>query len=165
MASSKTHCHADGDCRRGAASFGFDFRNTSSFVTDPPGDTYVLATTAYPTKGNGLTYGWVNTSLVQGRDRNAKLDPRLAGINFANNGSPATFYVDLPSPGTYNLSLAHGGCRLPGVLGAVPDSVPGRQYGAGHGDRGIRPNWATSTMRRRTTGQRRRGQRVTSASK
>ena len=50
----------------------------------------------------------MNTSLVYGRDRNATLDPRLAGINFANNGSPATFYVDLPSPGTYNLSLAMG---------------------------------------------------------
>jgi hypothetical protein len=32
----------------------------------------------------------------------------LAGINFVNNGSPATFYVDLPSSGTYNLTLALG---------------------------------------------------------
>src|SRR5271157_2781704 len=87
---------------------GFDFRNTAAFVTDPPGDTYVLSTTAYPTNGNGATYGWVKTSLVQARDRNAKLDPRLAGINFVNNGSPATFYVDLPSAGSYNLSLAMG---------------------------------------------------------
>src|SRR5208283_4855223 len=76
---------------------GFDFRNTSTFVTDPAGDTYVLSTTAYPTQGSGVTYGWVNTSLVNARDRNAQLDPRLAGINYATNGSPATFYVDLPS--------------------------------------------------------------------
>src|SRR5208337_341975 len=87
---------------------GFDFRNTSTFVTDPSGDTYVLNTTAYPTKGNGVTYGWVNTRPVSARDRNAKLDPRLAGINFVYNGTPATFYVDLPSPGTYNVSLAMG---------------------------------------------------------
>ncbi len=87
---------------------GFDFRNTAAFVTDPPGDTYVLPTMKYPTTANGVTFGWVKTSLVQGRDRNAKLDPRLAGVNFATNGSPATFYVDLPSPGTYNLSLALG---------------------------------------------------------
>src|SRR5271166_295692 len=87
---------------------GFDFRNTATFVTDPSGSTYVLSTTAYPTKGNGVTYGWVKTSLVQARNRNAKLDPRLAGINYASNGSPATFYVDLPSAGTYNLSLAMG---------------------------------------------------------
>src|SRR5271157_6482568 len=78
---------------------GFDFRHTAGFVTDPPGDTYVLSTTAYPTKGGGTTYGWAKTSLVQGRDRNAGLDPRLAGINFVNNGAPATFNVDLPSPG------------------------------------------------------------------
>ena len=87
---------------------GFDFRNTAAFVTDPPGDTYVLPTTKYPTTVNGVTFGWVKTNLVQGRDRKASLDPRLAGINLVTNGSPATFYVDLPSPGTYNLSLAMG---------------------------------------------------------
>ena len=92
----------------GAWQQGFDFRNTSTFVTDPSGDTYVLPTTAYPTKGSGVTYGWVKTSLVSARDRNAQLDPHLAGINYATNGSPATFYVDLPSPGTYSLSLAMG---------------------------------------------------------
>src|SRR5271166_5118329 len=87
---------------------GFDFRNTATFVTDPPGDTYVLPTMAYPTKASGVTFGWVKTSLVQGRDRNARLDPRLAGINYATNGSPATFSVDLPSAGTYSLALALG---------------------------------------------------------
>jgi hypothetical protein len=87
---------------------GFDFRNTATYVTDPPGDTYVLPTMAYPTKANGVTFGWVNTKLVQSRDRSQSVDPRLAGINFATNGTPATFYVDLPSPGTYNLSLALG---------------------------------------------------------
>ncbi len=87
---------------------GFDFRNTAGFVTDPAGDTYVLATTAYPTTVNGVTFGWLQTAQVQARDRNAQLDPRLAGINFVNNGSPAAFDVDLPSPGTYSLSLALG---------------------------------------------------------
>ncbi len=92
----------------GAWQQGFDFRNTASYVTDPAGDTYVLSTTAYPTKGSGVTYGWVKTSLVNARDRNAQLDPRLAGINYANNGSPATFYMDLPSAGSYSLALALG---------------------------------------------------------
>ena len=87
---------------------GFDFRNTAGFVTDPAGDTYVLATTGYPTTINGVTFGWLQTPQVQARDRNAQLDARLAGINFVNNGSPATFDVDLPSPGTYNLSVALG---------------------------------------------------------
>ncbi len=87
---------------------GFDFRNTAGFVTDPAGDTYVLATTAYPTTVNGVTFGWLQTPPVQARDRDAQLNPRLAGIDFATNGSPATFDVDLPSPGTYSLSLALG---------------------------------------------------------
>jgi uncharacterized membrane protein len=92
---------------------GFDFRKTATYVTDPSGDTHVLPTTAYPTKANGVTFGWVNTSLVQGRNRSTSVDPRLAGINFATNGTPATFYVDLPSAGTYNLSLALGDARWP----------------------------------------------------
>src|SRR5271166_5336242 len=87
---------------------GFDFRNTSNFVTDPPGDTYVLPSTTYPTTVNGVTFGWTNANLVQGRDRDSTIDPRLAGVNLATNGSPATFYVDLPASGTYNLSLALG---------------------------------------------------------
>jgi uncharacterized membrane protein len=92
---------------------GFDFRNTATYVTDPTGDTYVLPTTAYPTMSDGVTLGWLKTSLVQGRDRSKSVDPRLAGINFANNGSPATFYVNLPSAGTYNLSLALGDAGWP----------------------------------------------------
>ncbi len=87
---------------------GFDFRNTSTYVSDPSGDTYVLSTNAYPTQRNGVTFGWVKTSLVQARDRSTKVDPRLAGINYVNNGSPATFNVDLPAAGSYNLSLAMG---------------------------------------------------------
>jgi uncharacterized membrane protein len=87
---------------------GFDFRNTANFVIDPSGDTYILSSTAYPTQRNGVTFGWVKTTLVTARDRSTTIDPQLAGINFANNGAPATFYVDLPSPGTYNLSLALG---------------------------------------------------------
>ena len=87
---------------------GFDFRNTSTYVSDPSGDTYVLSTNAYPTQRNGVTFGWVKTSLVQARDRSTKVDPRLAGINYVNNGSPATFNVDLPAAGSYNLTLAMG---------------------------------------------------------
>src|SRR5208337_649973 len=87
---------------------GFDFRNTSTFVTDPTGYTHVLPSTTYPTTVNGVTFGWATPGLVQGFDRNTAVDPRLAGINYAMNGSPATFYVDLPSPGTYELALAMG---------------------------------------------------------
>ncbi len=87
---------------------GFDFRNTPGYVTDPPTSTYVLSTTAYPTVRNGVTFGWANPPLVSARDRSLMVDPRLAGINYVSNGAPAKFYVDLPSAGTYNLSLAMG---------------------------------------------------------
>jgi uncharacterized membrane protein len=87
---------------------GFDFRGSSSFVTDPPGDTYVLANTAYPTTFNGVNFGWTNVKLLSSRNRSTSVDPRLAGMNAATNGSPATFYVDLPASGTYYLSLALG---------------------------------------------------------
>ncbi len=87
---------------------GFDFRASSNYVTDPPGDTYVLNTTAYPTTYNGTNYGWTDITKVYARDRSTMVDPRLAGINYALNGTPGTFYVDLPASGTYNLSLAMG---------------------------------------------------------
>ena len=87
---------------------GFNFRSTAGYVTDPPNTTHVLGTTAYPTKVGTVTFGWLKTILVQARDRSTSVDPRLAGINSAFNGYPATFQVDLPSPGTYNLSLAMG---------------------------------------------------------
>jgi uncharacterized repeat protein (TIGR03803 family) len=87
---------------------GFDFRASSNYVTDPPGDTYVLSTTAYPTTYNGTNYGWTDITKIYARDRSTLVDPRLAGINYALNGTPGTFYVDLPASGTYNLSLAMG---------------------------------------------------------
>ncbi len=88
---------------------GFDFRNTSTYVTDPAGSTYVLSTTGYPTSRNGVTFGWANTlQVAYARDRSMMVDPRLAGMNAGSNGAPAKFYVDLPSAGTYNVSLAMG---------------------------------------------------------
>ena len=92
---------------------GFDFRNTASFITDPSGNTAVLPSTAYPTTVNGITFGWANPHVVLGRDRSTTGDPRLAGINFVRNGRLATFYIDLPAPGTYNVSLAMGDASSP----------------------------------------------------
>ena len=131
---------------------GFDFRNTSTFVTDPPGDTYVLSGTAYPTTFNGITFGWTNVNLVQARDRSTSVDPRLAGINFVNNGSPATFYVDLPASGTYNLSLAMGDagywactveCQIQFLDGStVLATVTGGYEGVGYFYDAVAYNWS-----------------------
>ena len=92
---------------------GFDFRASAQFITDPPGATDVIFSTFYPTKGTLTTYGWSYTANFVTRDRNNAIDPRLAGVNYVTNGTPAAFYVDLPAPGTYNLSLAMGDAGYP----------------------------------------------------
>src|SRR5271157_2562078 len=150
----------------GQQGFGFDFRNTSTFVTDPPGDTYVLPSTTYPTTVNGVTFGWTTPNLVQARDRSTSVDPRLAGINFVSNGSPATFYVDLPSAGSYNLSLALGDegysqcwtqCQIQFLDGStVLATVPGGPTNYGYfydakGNNWSAANWPTSTVSQQVT--------------
>ena len=92
---------------------GFDFRASAEFVTDPPGDTDVIFSTVYPTTGTLTTYGWSYTANFVTRNRDNTIDPRLAGVNYVNNGTPAAFYVDLPAPGTYNVSLAMGDAGYP----------------------------------------------------
>src|SRR5208337_3349184 len=67
-----------------------------------------IGTTLYPTTGMLTTYGWSLSATFGVRDRDNTIDPRLAGMNYVNNGTPGAFYVDLPAPGTYNLSLAMG---------------------------------------------------------
>src|SRR5271157_4736393 len=139
----------------GQESFGFDFRNTSTFVTDPPGDTYVLPSTTYPRTVNGVTFGWTAPNLVQARDRSTSVDARLAGINFVSNGSPATFYVDLPSAGSYNLSLALGDegysqcwtqCQIQFLDGStVLATVPGGPTNYGYFYDAEGKNWSAAT--------------------
>jgi uncharacterized membrane protein len=134
---------------------GFDFRATSTYVTDPPTSTYVLANTGYPTTVNGVTFGWANTALVQSRDRSVMVDPRLAGINYVNNGTPSKFYVDLPSAGTYNLSLALGDdgypecwtqCQVQFLDGStVVGTVSGGFEGLGFFYDAIGKNWSATT--------------------
>lgn len=91
--------------------WGFDFRRTAGFVTDPAGCSGVLLNTQYPiVYSNGLTAGWAtNGTIVQYRDRDASLDPRIAGCNFqSNSGTQDTFQIDLPAAGTYDLAAAIG---------------------------------------------------------
>ena len=92
---------------------GFDFRGSSNFVNDPPGATGVTLDTIFPTVGGLTTYGWSYTAVFQALNRNNSIDPRLAGTNQVTNGAPGQFYVDLPGPGTYSLSLAMGDAGWP----------------------------------------------------
>jgi hypothetical protein len=87
---------------------GFDFRNTSGYVTDPANCTYVLLETS-ATRG-GFTFGWDQVANNVGvSDRNSGTDARLAGV-FIDYGPPvSTFTVSSGfSAGTYNIDLALG---------------------------------------------------------
>ena len=139
---------------------GFNFRATASFVSDPPDTTHVLATTAYPTTVGGVTFGWKSTAVVMSRDRSKSIDPRLAGINYVSNGKPGTFYIALPSPGSYNLSLAMGDnaytqcatlCQvqfLDGstVIGTVSGNPRGGYFEDATGQSWSASNWATNNL-------------------
>src|SRR5208337_4833927 len=87
---------------------GFDFRDSQNLVNDPAGATDVIFTTRFPTVGGLTTYGWSYSATISTLNRNNSIDPRLAGIHNVVNGTPGQFYVDLPAPGTYSLSLAVG---------------------------------------------------------
>ena len=145
---------------------GFDFRKTPAFVTDPSGSVYVVASTSYPTTYSGTNYGWVTTSLVGAQDRGTSVDPRLAGINFANNGKPAKFYVDLPSSGAYNLALAMGDasyaqcqsrCQVQFLDGStVLTTLTGGQIAAGYfydanGNQWPAAQWSANNQTRQVT--------------
>lgn len=86
---------------------GFNFRAGQAFVTDGPDETWVLGfNTLYPTTRNGVTFGWTGGG-TDIRDRNAGIDPRLAGTNLWTGGS-TEFRVDLPYTGEFEIGLAMG---------------------------------------------------------
>lgn len=88
------------------ANYGFNFRASSGYVTDPAGTTYILVQ-AYPQTRNGITFGWTSsTGALNSRDRSTGVNARVAGIMFPD--SVGTFRVDLPAAGTYNIGCAIG---------------------------------------------------------
>jgi hypothetical protein len=105
----------------GGWSQGIDFRATATssgavpptFAGDPAGYDYDLATAAYNyprVTAQGNTVGFQNAVLnVDGtRDRDNTIDPRLAGMIYNAEASPAIYTIDLPAPGDYSISLALG---------------------------------------------------------
>ena len=88
---------------------GFDFRNTAGFVSDPAGDIRCAG-------DHGLSYErqWGDLRMGETPDwykGGIALRSRIRGWQGSTSpptALPATFYVDLPSPGTYNMSLAMG---------------------------------------------------------
>jgi hypothetical protein len=100
-----------------AFDFGFDFRQTAAFVTDPafcaPALTELYPHTYVNALGTSVVAGAVDPSAVQNfRDRSVLNDPRLAGQD-GNNGNWFTpsffqFQVALPSIGVWTLVAAFG---------------------------------------------------------
>jgi len=92
---------------------GVNFRATAGFVTDPANYTYEISTNPnYPTTSpQGNNIGWTVTNGTT-RDRNAGNDPRLAGLG--GGGSADIYEIDLPSAGSYTISLAMGDANYGG---------------------------------------------------
>lgn len=111
---------ANGSACGGAAklNFGFDFRATSGYVTDPGyavfvTDTTTDATMAYPhtfTNGGGVAVvaGWdAGASSVVSRDRTTTYVTWGAGSVILDSGT-ATFRIDLPATGKYEVYTTWG---------------------------------------------------------
>jgi hypothetical protein len=87
---------------------GYNFRATLGYVTDPANHVGITASPIYPTvDGYGLQSGWV-TDAAEVRDRNDAVDPRLAGVAFANTNDTRTFRIGLNSAGPWEIRLAIG---------------------------------------------------------
>lgn len=87
---------------------GFDFRDTEPFVTSVAPNTYVINGDTYPVTRNGVTFGDEVGGAAQPRDRNAGINPSLAGCWFVDPPSLVTFRVDLIDPGEYIINGAFG---------------------------------------------------------
>jgi hypothetical protein len=98
--------------RAATTDFGFDFRSTAGFVTDPTYAAPVLGETSPHTYTNGLSNtisaGWVGTAPAKA-DENASNDPRLAGMQYiGNSGIVYAFRITLPVSGSWTIVAAFG---------------------------------------------------------
>lgn len=92
-----------------ATDYGWDFRQTSGFVTDSAPQTYVLSSDVYPVTRNGITFGWSGgANDTDSRDRNNGVDARFAGTIFNNSANPAILKIDLPSTGDWTIRASLG---------------------------------------------------------
>lgn len=104
--------------------FGFDFRSTAIYVTDPTYAAPVLGELFPHTYTNGssqtISAGWAVTLTADVANRNSANDPRLAGINYNHNGnagSPsfATFHIVMPATGVWTIAAAFGDASTPQI--------------------------------------------------
>lgn len=101
----------------------FNFRSTAAYVTDSSDEIYVKSGTgavndpgeAYsisraPSGGTPtVTFGWTGATDTTTRDRiDTGVDHRLAGMHSNGGANTATFRVDLPAAGVYDIRIAAG---------------------------------------------------------
>jgi len=97
--------------------FGWDWRGSSGYVTDPTYASYAIDE-AYPltfTSVDGLSInaGWTATGFAAAANRSTSVDVRLAGAIITNTFATPTFKVDLtsgsgPGAGTLTVDMAFG---------------------------------------------------------
>lgn len=86
---------------------GFNFRQTAGWVTDGADETYVLGSDTYPVTRGGRTFG-LTLGGVDNIDRgDGTQDRRVGGVHYTGDNT-ATFRVDLPNTGPFNVRLAVG---------------------------------------------------------
>lgn len=89
---------------------GFNFRGSSTYVSDGAGETYVTGAETYPTtrtvNGVSVTFGWEDSHTFN-LDRASSGDRRLAGAS-GDFAAGKRFRVDLPAVGDYAIHLAIG---------------------------------------------------------
>lgn len=91
------------------ATYGFEMRGTSGYVSTGANHTYVVGETSSQTR-NGITFYW-SSGAVGTADRNATVPPgpELSGVNYSGpGGATAVFSVTLPTTGQKDIRFALG---------------------------------------------------------
>ena len=115
---------------------GFDFRNTATFVTDPPGTP--MCYRARPIRRRSMAgHLWLGEDHAGARPGPQYRSGSAAGWDqLAQQRLSGDVLCRPAGAGNLQPVAGDGGCGLPSMLGAVPGAVPRRHHGAGHGDRG-----------------------------
>lgn len=101
---------------------GFNFRDTAIFDTDGTNEIAIVgdgggniaAASVYPRSvtidGDTFNVGWSTSNGDGARNRSAANDARMAGQHMVQNNVAGgrVFRIDLPAPGTYEITLAVG---------------------------------------------------------
>lgn len=125
------------------ATYGFNFRATSGYVTDGSRQIFVDSSAGhdYPHTydfggGDTVTAGWTDRGggYPQTRDRNSSVDARCAGMHYTDNGSSGlirNFRIDLPGSNTIVLAAGdHDNAQDSGYI-SIRDSA-GEKFNINH---------------------------------